>query len=247
VTGLLPRWIDNYAYRLSGGWIHTKEVRFGDEAGCPMNALRNFAPHICVPLESGIPNDGDKLCGLPPSTGALPENVTSGWSSIIIEGGYLCAAGSDRKADIVLDQIPAQLVLKDVISMMGSGQFGRSTVVVSESLDLDGPYMNVSAEARASMRIKISDVWNVGPGDSGLPQQLWPFVEAGEVIADSAPTKGSWLAGQIVQKRFASTGARARMPLDEAMDSAGLTSREGLVRGWICEESGAPGRWSPLE
>ena len=103
------RWIDNHAYRLSGGWVHTKEVRFGDEAGCPMNAVRNFAPHICIPLDSGIPNDGDKLCGLPPPTGPLPANITGGWSSIIIEGGYLCAAGSDRKADIVLDQVPAQL------------------------------------------------------------------------------------------------------------------------------------------
>ena len=214
-----------------------------------MNAVRNFAPHICVPLESGIPDDGDKLCGLPPSTGVLPENITSGWSSIIIEGGYLCAAGSDRKADIVLDQIPAQLVLKDVISMMGSGRFGRSTVVVSDLLDLDGPYMNVSAEARASMRIKISDVWNVGHGDSGLPPQLWPFVEPGEVFADSAPTKGSWLAGQIVQKRFSSSGTRARMLHTSMNDSGGvgLTNSEGLVRGWICEESGAPGRWSPLD
>lgn len=86
------RWIDNHAYRLSGGLVHAKEVRFGDEAGCPMNAFRNFAPHICVPLESEIPNDGDKLCGLPPATGPLPANITGGWSSIIIEGGYLCAA-----------------------------------------------------------------------------------------------------------------------------------------------------------
>lgn len=237
---MLLRWIDNHAYRLSGGWVHTKEVRFGDEAGCAMNAVRNFAPHICIPLESGIPGDGDKLCGLPPSTGPLPENVTSGWSSIIIEGGYLCAANSDRKADIVLDQVPAQLVLKDVISMMGSERFGRSTVVVSESLDLDGPYMNVSGLARASMRIKISDVWNVGLGETGLPPQLWPYVEPGEVFADSAPMKGSWLAGQIVTKQFGP-------PSSKGSEKATVDDMEGPARGWVCTESGVPGRWSPLE
>jgi hypothetical protein len=41
-------------------------------------------------------------------------------------------------------------VLKDVISMMGSGRAGRSTVVVSELLDLDGPYMNVTPAGKPS-------------------------------------------------------------------------------------------------
>ena len=43
----------------------------------------------------------------------------------------------------------AWTVLKDVISMMGSGRAGRSTVVVSELLDLDGPYMNVTPAGKS--------------------------------------------------------------------------------------------------
>ena len=82
-----------------------------------MNAIKNFAPHICVPLDSGVPGDGDKLCGLPPPRGQLPANHTGGWSSIIIEGGYLCSANSYRRADILLEQVPAQLVIKDVSGM----------------------------------------------------------------------------------------------------------------------------------
>eukprot|EP01051_Picozoa_sp_SAG22_P008875 SAG22_NODE_704_length_7777_cov_6.153295_5_plen_66_part_00 len=62
-----------------------------------MNAIHNFAPHLCVPLRPAD-GDGDLLCGTPPATGPLPANTTTGWSSIIIEGGYLCAAGSDGKA-----------------------------------------------------------------------------------------------------------------------------------------------------
>lgn len=104
--------------------------------------------------------------------------------------------------------------------------------MVSEELDLDGPYMNVTGTARAAMRIKLSDVWNVGLGESGLPPQLWPFVEAGAVYSETAPTKGSWLAGQTVHRRW---GDKARNNSDGEQP-----------RGWVCEESGTPGRWMPL-
>jgi hypothetical protein len=112
------RWIDNHAFRLSGGWVHAKEVRFGDEGGCAMNALKNFAPHLCIALDSGVPADGDKLCGVPPTHTTLPPPCTTmltncttgGWSSVIIEGGYLCAANSYQRADLLLEQVPNQLV-----------------------------------------------------------------------------------------------------------------------------------------
>ena len=41
-----------------------------------------------------------------PSSPAL----VSGWSSIVVEGGYFCAANSANKTDIWLEEIPNQLV-----------------------------------------------------------------------------------------------------------------------------------------
>jgi hypothetical protein len=219
------RWIDNHAYRLSGGWVHTKEVRFGDEAGCAMNALHNFAPHLCVPTRPAD-GDGDLLCGTPPRAGPLPANTTGGWSSVVIEGGYLCAAGSDGKADIVLEQVPAQLVLKDTISMMGSGRFGRATFRLGDTApDLDGPYLGNLTDP-ATLRFKVDDVWNVGLGDSGLPPQLWPYVDGG-VYAAAAPKAGTWREGQVVwRRRGPGNGGRL---------------------GWKCVRGGRPGSWVPLE
>ena len=60
---------------------------------------------------------------------------------------------------------------------------------------------------RATMRIKLSDVWNVGLGESGLPPQLWPYTMPGEAFAEAAPTAGSWLAGQTVRKQFGDSAA----------------------------------------
>ena len=88
-----------------GGHISIHIRVTGDEGGCAMNAIKNFAPHICIPLDSGVPGDGDKLCGLPPPRGPLPANHTGGWSSIIIEGGYLCSANSFQRTDILLEQV----------------------------------------------------------------------------------------------------------------------------------------------
>jgi hypothetical protein len=78
----------------------------------------------------------------------------------------------------------------------------RATVRVSPDLDLDGPYMNRSGDGRWTLRLKFSDVWHVEPGQLGVPQQLWPFIEGGPVYASAAPSAGSWLTGQVVLRRL---------------------------------------------
>ena len=103
------------------------------------------------------------------------------------------------------------------ISMGGSTPgigAGRATVRVSPDLDLDGPYMNRSGDGRWTLRLKFSDVWHVEPGQLGLPQQLWPFIEGGPVYASAAPSAGSWLSGQVVLRRlgWAATPSDATTP-----------------------------------
>ena len=127
----------------------------------------------------------------------------------------------------MLEQIPAQLVLKDTISMMGSGQFGRATFVVPETLNLDGPYLNFSAQNPDGLRVKVDDLWNVGLGKTGLPPQLWPYVAADRVYAEAAPTVGTWRAGQVVWRE--------------------LGAGNGGRLGWKCTEGGTPGTWVEMD
>ena len=41
--------------------------------------------------------------------------LVSGWSSIVVEGGYFCAANSANKTDIWLEEIPNQLVCSSLL------------------------------------------------------------------------------------------------------------------------------------
>ena len=41
--------------------------------------------------------------------------LVSGWSSIVVEGGYFCAANSANNTDIWLEEIPNQLVCPSLL------------------------------------------------------------------------------------------------------------------------------------
>ena len=216
------RWIDNSAYRMSGGWVHVKDVRFGDELGCAMAAVVNFAPHLCIPTKGTI--DADLLCKRPPHlhSGHHENNVTlaSGYSSVIIEGGYLCSANAANHTDIWLEEIPNVLVISNTQSMTHDAGKDRKLIGVSPTIDLDGPYLADDQPLR-KLKIDITDDWD-GGGDYGeLPEQLLPYVvPERRVRASSPPKKGRWRKGQRVWRKEEAAG-------DDA-----------LVLGWVYTGSG---------
>lgn len=218
--GANARWIDNNAYRLSGGWVNAKDVRFGDELGCAMAAVVNFAPSLCVPVKSAY--DEDVLCARPPRSGANLSSLVSGWSSVVIEGGYLCAANAANTTDIHLEEIPNQLVVRSTMAMTNDASAKPVLVGVAAAIDLDGPLLaHAQAQRPDRLQIDIDGVWNDGGAYLALPQQLWPYVvpERRVVTADAPPTRGVWRAGQRVWRRPGS-----------AVDP--------LLLGWVCTGTG---------
>jgi hypothetical protein len=67
------------------------------------------------------PYDSNVQCATP-EPGPLPENITWGQSSIVVEGGYLCGV----PVAILLEQIPNQLVLRDTINLPGAPRHGHT-------------------------------------------------------------------------------------------------------------------------
>ena len=131
--------------------------------------------------------------------------MLSGQSSIIIEGGYLCGNGKD-KAEIVLEQIPNQLIIKNTIQLMGLGYGnGRSMVTVGDSVNLAGgagTMMAFAAKTPTVLRFEFGGIWGAPEAVDGpfrLPQALWPHVTPSHAIyAQGAPTEGHWRVGQVV-------------------------------------------------
>ena len=69
------------------------------------------------------------LCGTPALDAPLPANVTMGQSQIQVRGGYMCAAGTADRADIVLNQLPNNLVLEHTLSLMSTAAATRRSVL----------------------------------------------------------------------------------------------------------------------
>lgn len=229
------RWVDNFSHRLSGGWVHMKEVRFGDEMGCAMAAVLNFAPHVCESVPSRW--DSDLLCGRPPAD--RPANVTSGWASIIIEGGYLCAAGSMNQSDIYLLEVPNLLVVRDAMSMSNEEAAlpPRRLVGVDPELEarLDGwAFTEWAATHPGRLSIGAADEnENTRGAYSTLPQQLWPYVRP-SVHADAPPTKGVWRYGQRVDKQAGPPPSLGT----GGSSSGGEAPAGGVLLGWVFTETG---------
>lgn len=249
------RWIDNYSHRVDGGTLHVQNMRFGGEAG-GITALVNHAPFACQEVLSKLETE---MCGRVPRSGPIPTSGMrgAGGSSIIIEGSAISGGGTGPgggklfSADVVLEEIPAQLVLRDnwVQTAADDARNGEAAsyrlVKVVPEVDLDGPYVAMASQdsLRARPTFEISGTnWNrpselvgdYGAGTSAafdLPPQLQPF-QVGRVESVAPPTAGAWRAGQVVWNRRAWGSG-----LGEGVDGAA---------GWICQTSGTPGVWRAL-
>ena len=183
--------------------------------------------------------------------------MPQGQSSIIIEGGYLCAAGATNKSEIVLEQIPNQLIIRDTVQLMGLGYgSGRRVVKVSEGLDLsgaEGTAMWFAARHAGGpvMQFKFSGIWNVpGPNMDGpfrLPQALWPYVTPQHsVYAQGPPSAGYWREGMVVWRALEgipagneTTSVPQYQPIQKFSPAA-----PGAPLGWVCTQGGQPGEWA---
>ena len=166
-----------------------------DDGGCSLFNIVNFAPFLCMPVHN--PYDSNVICATP-QPGELPQNITWGQSSIVVEGGYLCGIPTA----IVLEQIPNQLVLRDTLNLPGS--IGRTIVSMGDGLkDLSIAGPNGHAMALAStnpqaLRYVFSDIWNGVPSTASLPVELWPYVTQHRIFAAGPPAAGIWKRGQVV-------------------------------------------------
>ena len=167
------RWIDNYSHRIDGGTVHVRNFRFGGE-GKGIPALVNFAPYACEEVMQ-TPNLETEMCGRLNRSGPIATHGVrgSGGSSIVIEGSVFASGGASP--DIVLEEIPSLLVLRDNWNQdaadFGLDQACREPgggpcykmVGVADALDLDGPYLDVAdrrgVRARPVFRIETTYVF----------------------------------------------------------------------------------------
>jgi hypothetical protein len=246
------RWIDNYSHRIDGGTVHVKNFRFGGESsGLP--AIVNFAPYACREVIEK-PDLETEMCGRLNRSGPIaPGGIRgSGGASIVIEGSVF---SSHPQADIVLEEVPSLLVLRDNwdnnAAADGLHQVCReadaprgpcySLVAVADEIDLDGPYMSTAnvRGLRARPVFRIETMWNRPdaadwPADAqpaavfDLPVQLQPFQE-GRIEGVAPPAAGVWRAGSVVYNR-----------------RAWQNVTEGQPVGWVCMEPGRPGVWANM-
>ena len=147
----LNRWFDNYSHRIDGGLLHIRGFRFGGERE-GITAVVNYAPYVCETIQSTWE---EQMCGRVDRGGrALPQSMRGAvGSSIIIEQSEF--SGSDLakiySAEIVLEEIPMQLVVKDCLtrSLVNSGT-PMALVSVSPDIDLDGAYVRAADTVRTS-------------------------------------------------------------------------------------------------
>ena len=148
-------------------------MRFGGEAG-GITAVVNYAPFACQEVSSQLETE---MCGRVNRSGPVPNSGMrgAGGSSVIIEGSVIAGAGSGPEsgklyeADVVLEEVPAQLVLRDnwVQSAADDAKYGTQAhyrlVQVVPEIDLDGPYLRLASNdaLRARPTFEISGTnWN---------------------------------------------------------------------------------------
>ena len=157
----------------------------------------------------------------------------AGGSSIIIESsefGGSCDDGDEccgkmAGADIILNELPSQLVLRD--NWMESEVQGARLFHVPDTIDLNGSYARGAdsvSHARPSYSIELNDV-RFDAAAINLPEPLRAYLSprSDRIEAAGPPTGGSWKRGSTVWN------SAADGPL-----------------GWTCVEAGWPGAWEPL-
>ena len=225
------RWFDNYSHRVDGGMLTIRNFRFGGEA-MGITAVVNWAPFICAEVVSALETE---LCGRVATSGGapLPPRMRGAeGSSIIIEssefGGGCGTGGCCGKiagADIVLNELPSQMVVRD--SWAQSLVQGAKLFAVGAAVDLAGAYArgaDTVHKARPTYSIEMNDD-RFDAAAINLPTPLRAYLSprSDRLELAAPPATGSWKRGSTVWSSN-STG-----PLY-----------------WACVEAGWPGRWAPV-
>jgi len=140
-------------------------------------------------------------------------------NSITIESSYLYNAQSTA---VVLKEIPNAITIVN-----NTGLVDAWILRVDPDIDLDTYFDNKEHPENPPHKISIIISNNYGGFGTGLPEQLWPY-QTGEIVAQAPPTKGYWWSGQFVRN----------LPVK-------ILSIEEPY-GWLCIESGRPGKWQPV-
>jgi hypothetical protein len=210
------RWVDNYAFRLTGNGVMLRDFRMGGE-GHGLGGIYNFAPFG--------PYSGLDLCGRIPLNSTVLPNGTD-----IEPAGFIQVTSSvldTHQPMIVLEEVPSKISVWENLIWDGGG---FPVLSPGEGVNLSSPLFTAAftfAIARKSTMLSynVADTnWNGPPAAVPmLPAELLPFAP-GRAVSLAAPKAGVWTAGQIVWA--------ARPTLQ--------------VAGWLCNRSGAPTSWLPF-
>lgn len=216
------RWVDNYAFRLSGNGVALRDFRMGGE-GNGLGGIYNFAPFTCILIQS--PYSKLDLCGrIPLNASSLPNGTDTE------PAGFVQVTGSvldTHQPMVVLEEVPSKVSITESLIWDG-GNF--PVLGLGDGVNLSSPlfvaaFTAAVARQNAMLTYTVDGTnWN-GPATSvqTLPPELLPFVP-GRVEASTAPQVGVWTAGQVVWAKRPTLG----------------------LAGWLCNASGVPGQWLPF-
>jgi len=152
-------------------------------------------------------------------------------NSITIESSYLYNAQSTA---VVLKEIP------NVITITNNHGLPDAWLLrVAPAINLDTYFDNEKyPQFPYKVRIDISN--NYGGFGTGLPEQLWPY-QINEIVAEKPPQKGNWERGQFIRnpnfEKYYDQQAGWVWVKTPAIEEP---------YGWLCIESGKPGKWQPV-
>lgn len=163
--------------------------------------------------------------------------------------GFYCAASGRIKGAIFLEEVPTAVTIRDCYGLTSDVLFG-----VSERLNLDTYFDAFTNPFVERTRLILDPPFNYG---SGLPEQLLPYVVGEDAYSHlgrlappegfSAPKKGLWKRGQFV--RNPNTNKRGSMTPEGKWLGYAAPSQDAMKEpyGWLCTESGKPGKWATVQ
>jgi len=144
-----------------------------------------------------------------------------------------------RKAAVYCEEIPNLISITRCTGFMDS-----LVIMVSDRINLDTYFDN--AKDPTLVRIDIGDE-QYFPWGTGIPEQMKPYL-TGEITSDRPPTSGIWRRGQFV-KRVDIKGHWQEVKTGEKTEWKYVGIKpvaDKETHGWLCVESGKPGRWKPV-
>jgi len=151
-------------------------------------------------------------------------------NSVTIESSYLYNA---QTTAIVLKEIP------NVITVTNNhGLIDCWMVRLDPGLDLD-TYFDMDGHPH-NISINISNNYGGGYFGTGLPEQLWPY-QLNEIVGEAPPKKGNWTRGQFIRN--------PNVEKHYEQEKGWVWVKTPAIeepQGWLCTESGKPGKWKDI-